>query len=353
MIKTVHVNTSTPYDIIIGEGLFFSVSRLVSGLGLGKKAMIVTDDTVGALYLDTLREDLTNGGYEVHDFVFPHGEKSKCMATYSALITALAKAHFDRSDAIFALGGGVVGDLAGFCAATYLRGIRFIQIPTTLLAATDSSVGGKTAIDIPEGKNLVGAFWQPSMVICDPKMLDTLPSEYFSDGMAEVIKYAMIRDESLVSLIKNGNAKKNISEVIERSVKIKRDVVSEDEREGGIRAILNFGHTIAHSIEAESNYEISHGRAVGIGMALITLAAEREGICKQGTYKKLVSLLRSYRLDYTTAYSAESLYSHSLSDKKRSSGSISLILPESMGCCKIVKTPLDRVLYLYKRGTEK
>ncbi len=350
MMKTVKVKTQRDYNIFIGEGLLSRTAELVSRLGLGKRAMIVSDDTVASLYLEKLKDNLRCGGYDVYSFVFPHGESSKCASTYLSLLDALAEAHFSRSDSVFALGGGVVGDLAGFAAATYMRGVRFVGIPTTLLACVDSSVGGKTAIDIMAGKNLVGAFWQPSAVICDPTLLDTLPSEYFSDGMAEVIKYAMISDASLFDIILGGKAKENIAEIISRCVEIKRDIVEADEREGSIRAILNFGHTAAHSIETESNFEISHGRAVGMGMAIIVAASACLGLCTHKDYQTLCEALSDNALTAECPYSAETLYTHALSDKKAGADFISLIMCRGVGKCEIRKTPTDEVLQVFKSG---
>ena len=251
-MRTVHVNASTPYDVFIKKGMLDEVGELCSSIVRPTRCVIISDDVVAPLYLDRVRASLERAGYTPSAFVFPHGESSKCAATYLDILSFLASEHIDRGGCIFALGGGVVGDISGFAAATYMRGIKYVQIPTTLLADVDSSVGGKCAIDIPEGKNLVGAFYNPSAVICDPETLRTLPEDYFSDGMAEVIKYAMISDSSIFSLIDEGYAKDNICELIERCVSIKREVVEADEREGGIRAILNFGHTTAHAIEAHS-----------------------------------------------------------------------------------------------------
>ena len=351
-MKTVRVNATRSYDIYIGKGILEKTAELLRPLHLGEKIMIVTDDTVADLYLSRLKSVLLGEEYEVCEFVFLHGEQSKCAATYLSLADALAAAHIDRSDCIIALGGGVVGDLAGFAAATYLRGIRFVQIPTTLLAAVDSSVGGKTAIDIEAGKNLVGAFWQPSAVICDPTLLDTLPCEYFSDGMAEVIKYAMIRDASLFDLISGGAVKENIVEVIARCVSIKRDVVEEDECDKGVRAILNFGHTAAHAIEAESSFGISHGRAVGIGMMIITRACAALGLCSEQELGLLSKTLADYSLTLTCPYGADVVYKHALSDKKREGGGISLIMCTGIGSCRIEKTAFEDVRRIFELGVK-
>ena len=296
-MRVVSVNASSSYNIYIGNGIIDRAGELCDGITPGCRIMIVSDDTVAALYLDRVRAVLERAGYRCASFVFMHGEESKCAGTYLSLLDELAAGHFDRGDALLALGGGVVGDLTGFAAATYMRGVRFVGVPTTLLSCVDSSVGGKTAIDIPRGKNLVGAFWQPSAVIIDPELLGTLPDEYFSDGMAEVIKYAMIRDASLMELISGGRARENIIDVIERCVSIKRDVVCEDERDTGVRAILNFGHTPAHAIEAASRFGVSHGRAVGIGMVMVTRASVEMGLCDRDTLDALCAVLGDYRLD--------------------------------------------------------
>ena len=340
--KIVRVEASRSYDIHIGEGLLDHAADILAPLSLGGRVMIVSDDTVAALYLSRLTDNLAGAGYECHSFVFPHGEQSKCAETYLGILSAMAGAGFDRSDSIIALGGGVVGDISGFAAATYMRGVRYVQIPTTLLSCVDSSVGGKCAIDIREGKNLVGAFWQPSAVICDVRLLDTLPSEYFSDGMAEVIKYAMIRSRELISLIEGGSAHDNLARVIEHCVSIKRDVVALDERDTGLRAILNFGHSAAHAIEAESGYEISHGRAVGIGMMMIARGCEREGISPVGTCELLRSLMDDYALPTESPYDIDTLICHIKRDKKCKGGEIELVLLTDIGACRCERVSFDR-----------
>ncbi len=349
MIK-VNVSNSRSYDIIIQKGCINEISEFLNSLSLGNKIMIVSDDTVAALYLNLLKNKLENAGYKCYMFVFSHGESSKNASTYLSLVDALAECHFSRKDTILALGGGVVGDLAGFAAATYMRGIRYISVPTTLLSMVDSSVGGKTAVDIAAGKNLLGAFWQPSLVIIDPDLLSTLPEEYFSDGMAEVIKYAMIKDESIFSLIDGGRAKENIEELIAACVRAKRDVVCEDEFEGGVRAILNFGHTPAHAIEKESEYRISHGRAVAMGMKIMTKASYLRGKCGLSTLQKLNEVLSEYSLSELCPYSGEVLSKIALSDKKASGDEILLVYTSGTGKALIEKTPLCEIEKIFDDG---
>ena len=257
-MNTVHINASKSYDIIIEKGLLPRCGFYIKNVCQAQTICLVTDDTVDALYADTVIQSLQREGFRTVKFVFAHGEESKSSTTYLNLIDFLAENHITRSDVIVALGGGVVGDLSGFAAATFLRGISFIQIPTTLLACVDSSVGGKTAIDIPAGKNLLGAFHQPALVLCDPMTLSTLPDEIYRDGCAEIIKYAMITDAHFFEQLNNQPVKEWEEEVIKRCVEIKRDIVMQDEFDRGQRALLNFGHTVGHAIEACSHFTISH-----------------------------------------------------------------------------------------------
>lgn len=339
----VEVKASRDYNIYIGEGESERLCSYLSPLSLGKKIMIVTDDTVANLYLGTVERILTEGGYECSHFIFPHGEESKSAVTYISIMNNLARRRFTREDSILALGGGVVGDISGFAASTYMRGIRYVQMPTTLLSAVDSSVGGKCAIDIEGGKNLVGSFWQPSAVICDVNFLDTLPCEYFSDGMAEVIKYALLHSGELLSLIEGGRAQENIAHVIEKCVCIKRDVVARDERDQGERAQLNLGHTLAHAIEAHSGFSISHGRAVGIGMCAITRGCERMGLCESETRERLLSLIEAYSLDSNCPYPIDELLSYIQNDKKSKGDGLELVLVRSFGECELKKVKFSEI----------
>ena len=247
-MKTVSVHASRSYEIRIGRGLLQGAGEQIRAVTDAKKVMLVSDDAVWPLYGGAVRRSLETAGLTVCSFVFPHGESSKCACTYLELLDALCAQQLTRKDAIAALGGGVAGDLAGFAASTYLRGIGFIQIPTTLLAMVDSSVGGKTAIDLPAGKNLAGTFYQPWLVLCDPDCLTTLPEEIFRDGCAEVIKYAVLGNAPFFDDLRAGSAHAQLEHIIETCVTMKRDIVAQDEFDRGQRQLLNLGHTFGHGI---------------------------------------------------------------------------------------------------------
>jgi 3-dehydroquinate synthase len=289
-MNIIKVKASSEYDVIIERGALARAGALTASAISPCTLCIVTDDTVDALYATALDASLTSAGFKTLKFVIPHGEASKSTASLVALLEFMAEHAMTRADAIVALGGGVVGDLAGFAAAVYLRGIKFIQIPTTLLACVDSSVGGKTGVDLAAGKNLAGAFHQPSLVICDPDTLDTLSPEIFADGCAEVIKYAIINDKSLFELIGRG-IKENIEDVIAACVKNKADIVAADEFDTGRRQLLNLGHTAAHGIEKVSGYLLTHGEAVAVGTVIATKIAENLGLCEKGTHKEIEKIL--------------------------------------------------------------
>lgn len=334
-MNTITVNASKRYDIHIGPGLLGSLGQAVRQLGNAKKICLVSESTVFPRYGQAALDSLKDTGFSVDAFVFPAGEESKNGAVFLELLNFLAEKRLTRSDRIVALGGGVVGDLAGFAAASYLRGISFIQVPTTLLAAVDSSVGGKTAIDLPAGKNLAGAFHQPSLVLCDTDTLDSLPGDIFLDGCAEVIKYGVLYDEALFSHLEETGVSFHREAVITRCVELKRDVVALDEFDTGARMRLNLGHTVAHGIEAKSNFTISHGRAVAMGMAIITRAAVQMGLCEKGAAERIIHVLKQFGLPVSTDFSADDLYTYTLSDKKRSGGTVKLIVPREIGRCDI------------------
>ena len=349
-MRKLSVAASKNYDILIGNGLLPQLGGCVKALEKIQTVALVSETTVYPLFGQAAEESLADAGFQVKSFVFPAGEASKCADTYLKLLTFLARNHLTRTDAIVALGGGVVGDLAGFAAATYLRGIRFVQVPTTLLAAVDSSVGGKTAIDLPEGKNLVGAFWQPSLVLCDTTCLDTLPKATFRDGCAEVIKYGILFDRDFFDYLSGTGMEFDREYVIERCVAMKRDVVDRDEFDVGTRKLLNLGHTIGHSVEANSRFTLSHGQSVAIGTAIVARTAAAKGILSMEDCGRILKTLRAYGLPVETGDAPEILAEIALSDKKRSGGTLDLIVPEAIGSCKVLPVPVSDVLAWIQEG---
>ena len=349
-MTTIQVNASKTYNIHIGTGLLPRLGEYITDLGRAKKVCIVSETTVWPLYGETVLHSLENAGFEVCSFIFPAGEESKCGATFLELLDFLAEHQLTRTDLIAALGGGVVGDLAGFAASCFLRGIRFIQLPTTLLAAVDSSVGGKTAIDLKAGKNLAGAFYQPSLVLCDIDTLNTLPADIFRDGCAEVIKYAILYDPELFAQLRRSGLEFDRESVIARCVELKRDVVHDDEFDTGTRQKLNLGHTIGHGVEAMSNFTLSHGKSVAIGTAIVTRASHCFGICDQETVDAVVDILYQFGLPTSTDLTAAQLQNQALSDKKRSGGTVNLIVPERIGSCAIRPTVVTELESFIQAG---
>lgn len=349
-MKTIHVSASRDYDVLIGEGLLSRLGQLVTSVCKPCKAVIVSDSNVWPLYGDSAADCLISAGFEVLSYVFPAGEESKNPETYLSLLNYLAENQLTRSDLLIALGGGVVGDLAGFAAATYLRGVACVQIPTSLLAMVDSSVGGKTAIDLPAGKNLVGSFFQPRLVVCDPDVLRTLPADIFRDGCAEVIKYGVLYDPALFGHLASNGLAFDRETVIARCVELKRDVVSQDEFDTGARQKLNLGHTFGHAIEALSQFTVTHGKAVAIGMAVMTRSAAAAGYCTTHTAEQITEVLRSFALPYSTNLSAAAICGAALSDKKRFGDTVNLIIPRVIGCCEIVKTPVTQLKSFIEAG---
>ena len=343
-MNTVTISASKTYDILIGKGLLNQLGEQVKKLGKAQKVCVVSESTVYPLYGKVVTESLENAGFSVVSFVFPAGEESKNGSVFLELLNFLAENRLTRSDLIVALGGGVTGDLAGFAAASYLRGIRFVQVPTTLLAAVDSSVGGKTAIDLPAGKNLAGAFCQPSLVLCDTDTLNTLPADIFRDGCAEVIKYGILYDPVLFSHLEEKGLDFDREAVITRCVELKRDVVMDDEFDTGARMKLNLGHTIGHGVEAKSNFTLSHGKSVAIGIAIVARASN----CPDTA--RILSILRQFGLPTTTDDSAEDIFTYALSDKKRSGNTVKLILPNAIGDCTIVPTPVVQLKSFIQAG---
>ena len=351
-MRSVAVKTSATYEVLIGSGLLQKAGEAVKKVISPCKAAIVTDSTVVHLYEETVRKSLTEAGFSVCTFVFPAGEASKNIHTLSHLLEFLAKEEMTRTDLIVALGGGVTGDLAGFGAAVYLRGIPFVQIPTTFLAAIDSSVGGKTAVDLEAGKNLAGAFYQPKLVLCDTDVLQTLPEVVFADGVAEALKYGVLGDAALFEKIAGGDFRQDLEEIIETCVSMKRDVVEEDEFDTGKRQLLNLGHTFGHAIEQKSHFQMTHGHAVAIGMHLIAKAAEAKGIAEKGTAATIAKALEQNQLPKETEFSPAEVAEGTLRDKKRRGGTISFVFPKKIGDCEIVKIPVEEVEALAKMAME-
>lgn len=349
-MNVVNVKASTAYEVKIGSGLLAALGTEAAKVTKIGTAAIVSDSNVWPLYGKAVQDSLENAGFSVISYVFQAGESSKSGTTYLSLMNFLAENHVTRSDCLIALGGGVVGDLTGFAAATYLRGISYIQVPTTLLAAVDSSVGGKTAIDLDCGKNLVGAFYQPKLVLCDVDTLQSLPVDIFRDGCAEVIKYGILYDAQLFAHLQEFGLFFDREKVITRCVELKRDVVAEDEFDTGSRMKLNLGHTIGHGVESGSRYTISHGKAVAIGTAIVSRAAAKHGICTYETAEQIQNVLQQFGLPTETEYSSQVLFEAALSDKKRSGGTVNLIIPEEIGRCIIRPTDVDEIKAFIEAG---
>lgn len=373
----------------------------------GKKICIVTDSNVDKLYgqpEQALWTSLAEAGFDVYKYVFPGGEDHKNMETITDILEYLAANNFTRSDVLLALGGGITGDVTGFAAATFLRGVEFIQVPTSLLAVVDSSVGGKTGVNLSSGKNLAGAFWQPSLVLFDPDVLDTLTDELKLDGIAETVKAGIIADPNIISMstmsraiitdstncmntssnICNSGSSNNtasacssnhsetltkpgthtpgspvscdtdfLAKLAAMAVEVKRLVVEEDERENGSRQLLNLGHTAAHAIEKCSNYRISHGHAVAMGTAIIAAAACESGWCDNDTYETILNTLRGFNFPLDCPYSAKELAAVALHDKKRRGGTITLVIPQQIGKCVLKTVDVDKLEDVFSGGLNK
>ena len=349
-MKIVDVNTAPAYQVVIASGLLEQCGSYISRIHSPCTAAVITDSRVDELYAPTVVHSLTQAGYRVVKYVFPHGESSKNLEQYSRILAFLAENEVTRSDLIVALGGGVTGDMAGFAAATYQRGMRFVQLATTLLAQIDSSVGGKTAIDLPQGKNLVGAFWQPGLVLCDTDCLSTLPSEVLADGLAEAVKYGMIADKNLLEQLCSPWMEYHAEDVIARCIQIKAAAVEADERDNGERQKLNFGHTAGHAIERHSNFTITHGHAVAMGMAVVTRACAKRGMVAQDTLDALEKALAYNGLPDRCPCSAAVLAQGAGADKKRRGSTITLVLPEEAGKCSLAPFQLSELEHFFQDG---
>lgn len=342
----IEVKTSKPYNVLVEKNILARSGELVSQVvsaKTGRKALIVSDSTVSALYMDIVATSFAAAGFVVKQFVFQAGEEQKHLATVASIVEFCAKSELTRSDILVALGGGVVGDMTGFAASMYMRGVDFVQIPTTLLAMVDSSVGGKTGCNLKSGKNLVGAFYQPRLVLCDADVLKTLTTQEFACGVAEAIKTGILGDEKLFALFEGGLKQENLNAVIESCIKIKADVVCKDEKEGSLRKILNFGHTIGHAIEKLSNYTVPHGYAVAQGMMAVCAGADAMHLVDEPCSARIKQVLAQNNLPTTINYSAEELYSAVILDKKRSTSGLTLVIPKKIGTVALKECNLDEV----------
>lgn len=343
-MKTVEIRTGKPYEVKIGKGLLNRTGQeLLQLLGRTCTAAILTDDTVDGLYGGLVQKALESRGFQAFRFAVPHGEKNKTLAHWGGMLDFLADHRLTRSDIVVALGGGVPGDMAGFAAACYLRGVDFIQVPTTLLAMADSSVGGKTGVDLTAGKNLAGAFHQPRLVLCDPEALETLPGETLLDGVAESIKHGVLQDPSLFQLFEENTWRDRLETVVERDVTIKAAFVTGDERDTGRRQQLNLGHTFAHALETCSDFQITHGHAVGVGMAYAARLAFRLGLCGEEVPRRILNALNAVGLPMAAAYGPEELARAALSDKKRMGDTVAMVLPREIGRCELVPVMVDKL----------
>jgi 3-dehydroquinate synthase len=348
--RTVRINVQNGYDVIIENGILSSCGTIIRPTVKNGRAAVITDSNVAPLYLQTVIAALGKADIKADSFIIEAGERSKNLDTLSEILEFLAEKRFTKSDTVIALGGGVVGDIAGFAAAVYLRGVSIIQIPTTLLSAVDSSVGGKTAVNLRSGKNLAGAFMQPAAVIFDPDALSSLPRKEFENGMAEVIKYGVLFSEELFETVKNGADSNNIAEIAEKCVVFKGRTVENDEFDAGERKLLNLGHTIGHAIEKCSNYTISHGFAVASGMAMAARAGEKMGITQAGTAEAIEKALEKYSLPTDTSFDPCSLASCALSDKKRAGETITAVIPERIGKCRLHGISVGELEDFIKKG---
>ena len=337
------VSASRDYEVLVERGLLDRAGEEVRRATKAQTAVLVAGENVYSFYGERVLRTLEAAGLRTLSFVLEPGEGAKTLETYGALLRFLSENRVTRSDVLVALGGGVTGDLTGFAAATYQRGIDFVQIPTTLLAMVDSSVGGKTAVDLPTGKNQVGAFWQPAAVLCDPDTLQTLPEEEYRCGSAEVLKYGVLGSAAFFDELRRIPIREQEERVIETCVTMKRDIVREDEYDRGCRRLLNLGHSIGHAVEACSGFSVLHGQAVAVGMAMMARAAAEKGFCTPETRDAIVDTLQSYGLPTESEYPLPELAAAMGTDKKLAGSTLHLVVPREIGRCEIVAVPFAEI----------
>lgn len=349
-MKTIQVKTSREYDVLLGQGLIVNLSQLVEPFCCGRKIGIITDDTVDALYASTVAKTLQVSGYEVAKYVIPHGESSKNITTLSGILEYFATCHFTRKDILISIGGGVIGDITGLAAALYMRGIQFIQVPTTLLSMVDASVGGKTAVDLKAGKNLIGAFWQPGLVVADTRIIADLPEAIFAEGMAEVIKSDLIANAGIVEMIRQGTVNENIDSMVASCIEMKRNVVEQDEYETkGLRKVLNMGHTVAHAIEKLSDFQVSHGIAVATGLVWEAGIAAHLGLCNEELMAEIREVVETYHLYYNVPFEVEAMVEAMKSDKKNEDSNIDFVFPLQFGKWEERKLPQHELVNIIEK----
>lgn len=342
-MSTIHIAAGRPYDVMIEAGLLQRCGGLVAGVHAPCRVAVVTDDGVPTHLADAAEASLAAAGFAVSRVVFRQGEAHKNLATLSTLLEFFASIPLTRGDLVVALGGGIVGDTAGFAASCYLRGVPFVQIPTTLLAAVDSSVGGKTAVNLEAGKNLAGAFWQPSLVLCDTNILAELDDTLMADGAAECVKYGLLGSAELFALLEQGGLRSHMDEIVTQCVAMKGRIVAGDEHDTGTRQLLNLGHTLGHAIELASGFALTHGHGVAIGMVLITRAAVKRGLCPAAALPRLCAALEACGLPTVCPFGREDLLGAALRDKKRQGGKITLVVPREVGSAQLLPVPVEEL----------
>lgn len=354
--QVVHVDTtSRSYDVIVGTNILDELGARVVAACAPDAAFVVSDTNVAPLYAERACASLERAGLSVGSVVIEAGEQHKTLATFGVIVEAMAQAGLSRDSVVVALGGGVVGDMAGFAAASYMRGIEVVQVPTTLLSMVDSSVGGKTAIDLSCGKNLVGAFLQPSLVLADVSCLATLEPDVFVDGLGEIVKHGVLADAELFAELDAHPVTQDadadyLVHVVARNVQIKRNVVSTDEKERGLRQTLNLGHTIGHAIEAASGYALGHGHCVAAGLCCIARASERLGWTESGLARRIERCVAAQGLPLDSTLDHEELFFQATHDKKRHADNVNLIVPTGIGTATIRRVTLKELAEVIRLG---
>jgi 3-dehydroquinate synthase len=336
MMEKIVINTSVPYEVLLENGLLGHAGEVTARVVEGRRVMIVCDGKIAPQYLNAVQDAFERTGFETSSYLLHGGERGKTLATVEQLITAAAKADLGHDSLFAALGGGVTGDITGLAAALYMRGIDWIQLPTTLLAMADAAAGGKTAVNAAGEKNLIGAFHQPRLVLCDPEVLKTLPLPLLNEGMAEIVKYGAVGSTKLLDSIRNGERPEML---IAACIRMKAAIVEHDEHDRGQRRLLNFGHTFGHALERLNDFTIYHGEGVAVGMLIAAFAAVKHGLCPASVYEELRLLLKMNHLPVNTRFRAAEIARIALRDKKRNGDMITVVIPSARGRCELFSMP--------------